>query len=107
MDLANNNDIDNKFFLTSENDNCIENDNPMDQANIFELEQAEGSNDIQALLGSIGSIHSSENIDYQNFMGMNDIKASSSNDGGDLQSLISEIKHEQGAQGEYFDLNDI
>lgn len=74
----------------------------MDQANIFELE-AEGSNDIQALLGSINSINSinsNENINYQNFMGMGDMKGKSFNDGGDLQSLISEIKNEKEAEGE-------
>jgi len=101
MDVVSGDNMNNNFELS---DNC--NENPMDQANIFELEQAEGTNDIQALLGSIGSIHSSENIDYQNLIGMTDAKVKS-NDGGDLQSLLSEIKNEKEAEGDYFDFEDI
>lgn len=47
------------FNINSVDDNNIDDiDNPLDHANIFELEQAECNNDIQDLLGQINSINS-------------------------------------------------
>lgn len=93
-------------------DNKFGEDNPMDQANIFELDQADANNDIQDILGQINTFNKSGKImNKNNEMNFIEDESASSkiynkeyfgatppynidSSGGGLQSLISEINQE-------------